>query len=109
MQNTLKVNQSNVPRPNARPLGIGLPRPAWLQLNCFRTGGGRLQSSMHKSRLAPTLIYECGTLDQTTSHVILVCLSHIEPLEDTINYWSWMTRLKVGSTTLSSKLEEDLP
>ena len=72
-KSTLKINQSYVscPRPNARPLEMGLPKTAWVQLNRLRTGVGRLQSSMHKWVLAPTSICECGKLDQVAAHLIL--------------------------------------
>ena len=65
-----------VPRPNTRSLGMGLPRPAWVRLNHLCTGVGRFQSSMHKWGLSPTSICECGTLDQTASHLILECSLH---------------------------------
>ena len=37
-----------VPRNGARPVGMGLPRAAWIKLNRLRTGVGRFHSSMHK-------------------------------------------------------------
>ena len=60
-----------VPRPSARPLRMGLPRPAWVRLNRLRTGVGRFQLSMLKWRLAPTLISKYGALNQTAPHMIL--------------------------------------
>ena len=44
-----------MPRTGARPVGMGLPRAAWVKLNCLRTGVGRFHSSMHKWGLAPSL------------------------------------------------------
>ena len=71
-----------VPRPNARPLGIDLPRPAWVRLNRLRTGDERFQPSTLKWGLAPTSICECGALDQTASYIILECPLH-RVLEET--------------------------
>ena len=37
-----------VPRTDARPVGISLPRAAWVKLNRLRTGVEQFHSSMHK-------------------------------------------------------------
>ena len=47
-----------VPRTGARPVGMGLPRAAWVRLNRLRTGFGQFHSSMHKWGLA--LLPNCG-------------------------------------------------
>ena len=54
-----------VPRTGARPVGMGLPRVAWVKLNRLRTGVGRFHSSMHKWGLAPSPNCECGASEQT--------------------------------------------
>ena len=45
---------------DARPVGMGLPRVAWVKLNRLQTGVGRFHSSMHKWGLAPSPNCECG-------------------------------------------------
>ena len=49
-----------VPETAARPVGMGLPRVAWVKLNRLRTGVGRFHLSMHKRGLAPSPNCECG-------------------------------------------------
>ena len=59
-----------VPGIGVRPVGMGLPRAAWIKLNCLRTGVGRFHSSMHKWGLAPSPNCECGASEQTADHVL---------------------------------------
>ena len=54
-----------VPETGARPVGIGLPRVAWVKLNRLRTAVGRFHLSMHKWGLAPSPNCECGAFEQT--------------------------------------------
>ena len=68
-----------VPGTGARPVGMGLPRAAWIKLNCLRTGVGRFHSSMHKWGLAPSPNCECGASDQTADHVLTACPIHRAP------------------------------
>ena len=68
-----------VPRPIARPLGLGLSRPTSVRLKRLRNVVKRLQSSMQKWELMPTSICECGALDQTAAQVILKCPLHCVP------------------------------
>ena len=43
-----------VPGTGARPVGMGLPRAAWVKLDRLRTGVGLFHSFMHKWGLAPS-------------------------------------------------------
>ena len=63
----------------ARPVGMGLPRAAWVKLNRLQTGVGRFHSSMHKWGLAPSPNCECGASEQTADHVLTACPIHREP------------------------------
>ena len=63
----------------ARPVGMGLPRAAWVKLNLLRTGVGQFHSSMHKWGLAPSPNCECGTSEQTAGHVSIACPIHRAP------------------------------
>ena len=62
-----------------RPVGMGLPRVAWVKLNRLRTGVGRFHSSMHKWGLAPSPNCECGASEQTADHVLTACPIHWAP------------------------------
>ena len=68
-----------VPGTGARPVGMGLPRVAWVKLNRLRTGVGRFHSSMHKWGLAPSPNCECGASEQTAHHVLTACPIHWAP------------------------------
>ena len=68
-----------VPQTIAKPVGMGLPRAAWVKLNRLRTGVGRLHSSMHKWGLAPSPNCECGASEQTADHVLTACPIHRAP------------------------------
>ena len=65
-----------VPETGARPIGMGLPRAAWVKLNRLPTGAGRFHLSMHKWDLAPSPNCNCGTSEQTADHVPTACLIH---------------------------------
>ena len=56
-----------VPGIGTRPVGMGLPRAAWVKLNRLRTGVGRFHSSMHKWDLASLPNCECGASEQTSA------------------------------------------
>ena len=68
-----------VPETGARPVGMGLPRAAWVKLNRLRTGVGRFHSSMHKWGLALLSNCECGASEQTADHVLTACPIHRAP------------------------------
>ena len=65
----------------ARPIGMGLPRVAWVELNRLRTGVGRFHLSMHKWGLAPSLNCNCGTSEQIADHVLTAFPIHRAPHE----------------------------
>ena len=68
-----------VPETGARPVGMGLPRAAWIKLNRLWTGVGRFHSSMHKWVMAPSPDCECGASEQTADHVLTACFIHRAP------------------------------
>ena len=70
-----------VPETRARPVGMGLPRAAWVKLNRLRTGVGQFHLSMHKWGLAPSPNYECCASEQTADHVLTACPKHRAPHE----------------------------
>ena len=49
-----------VPKTSARPVGMCLPRVAWIKFNRLRTGVGRFHLSMHKWGLAPSPNCDCS-------------------------------------------------
>ena len=84
-----------VPWTGAKPVGMGLPRAAWVKLNRLRTGVGRFHSSMHEWGLAPLPKSECSASEQTADHVLTACAIHRAPhgvrgltvLDDETRYW----------------------
>ena len=65
-----------VPETGARPVGMALPRAAWVKLNRLWTGVGRFYSSMHKWGLAPSPNCKCGASEQTADYVLTSCPIH---------------------------------
>ena len=87
-----------VSKTGARPVGMGLPRAAWVKLNHLRTGVGRFHSSMHKWGLASSPNCECGASEQTADHVLIACTIHWAPHEHEV--WRfWMTKFDAGLIT----------
>ena len=68
-----------VPETGARPVGMGLPRAAWVKFNRLRTGVGRFHLSMHNWGPAPSPNCECGAYEQTADHVLTACPIHRAP------------------------------
>ena len=88
-----------IPKASTRPLGMGLPRAAWVKLNHLRSGVGCFCSSMYKCGLdwsasaktctnvsflnkwglAPLTNCECGASEQTANHIISLCPIHRAP------------------------------
>ena len=62
-----------VPGTGARPVGMGLPRAAWVKLNLLQIGVRRFHSFMHKWGHAPSPNCECGASEQTVDHVLTAC------------------------------------
>ena len=77
-ENTSRL-RAFVPETGTRPVGMGLPRAAWVKLNRLRTGVGRFHSSMYKWGLAPSPNCECGASEQTVDHVLTACPIHRAP------------------------------
>ena len=65
-----------VPGTDVRPVGMGLPRAAWVKLNRLRTGVGRFHSFMHKWGLSPSPNCKCGASKQTAGHILAACPIH---------------------------------
>ena len=91
-----------VPGTGSRPIGMDLPRVAWVKLNRLRTGVGRFHSSMHKWGLAPSPNCECGGSEQTADHVLTAC--HIHRASHGargLTVWNDETRRWLNKTTAS--------
>ena len=61
------------------PPGISFPRPAWVRLNCLRTGVGLFRSETHKWGMASTDACMCGAKEQTVEHIITSCPINYHP------------------------------
>ena len=71
-----------VPETGARPIGMGLPRAAWVKLNCLRTWCWAIPFVHAQMRgLAPSPNFECGASEQTADHVLTACSIHRAPHE----------------------------
>ena len=68
-----------VPSTGARPVGMGLPRAAWVNLNSLRTGVGRFHAFMHNWSFAPLPNCKCGASEQAADHALTACPIHRAP------------------------------
>ena len=70
-----------VPETDARPVGMDLPQAAWVKVNRLWTGVGQFHAlNVHAQMgLAPSPNCKCGASEQTTDHVVTVCLIHRAP------------------------------
>ena len=68
-----------VPETGARPIGMGLPRAAWVKFNRLQTGVGRFYLSMPKWGLVPSPNCKCGASEQTADHVLTEYPIHRAP------------------------------
>ena len=68
-----------VPETGVRPVGMGLPRAAWVKLNRLRTGVVRFHSSKHKWGLVSSPNCERGASEQTADHILTACHVHRAP------------------------------
>ena len=69
-----------IPKASTRPVGMGLPKAAWVKLNRLHSGVGCFCSSMYKLGLALLTYCECGASEQTADHIISQCPIHQAPL-----------------------------
>ena len=68
-----------VPGTGTRPVGMVLPRAAWVKLNHLRTGVGQFYSSMHRWSLTSSPNCEYYASEQTADHAPIVCPIHRAP------------------------------
>ena len=99
-----------VPGTGNRPVGMGLPRTAWVKLNRLQTGDGRFHLFMHKWDLAPLPNCECGASEQTADYVLIACPIHRAPhaargltvLDDETRCWLNITPLPASDSGSSA-------
>ena len=70
--------QSFIPAFSPQPPGCELPRNAWVQLNCLRTGDGRFAANMKLMGLCGSDLCECGKV-QTAHHILHDCTKFKPP------------------------------
>ena len=63
----------------SRPVGMGLPRSAWVKLNRLQNGVERFHSFIFKWGLASSPNCECGAAEQIADHVLTACPIHRAP------------------------------
>ena len=68
-----------VPETSARPVGMGLPRVAWVKPQPPADWCWAIPFVHAKWGLAPSPNCECGASEQTADHVLTACLIHWAP------------------------------
>ena len=63
-----------IPKIDALPSEMHLPRRSWVRLNRLRTGDGRFLSFLHNWGMATTAACKCGAENQTADHITADCL-----------------------------------
>ena len=77
-ENTSRL-RAFIPKTTGKPVGMSLPRTAWVKLNSLRTGIGRFHSSMHTRGLGFSPNCKCGASEQTADHLLITCPTRWAP------------------------------
>ena len=64
---------------STHPLGMTLPRTAWVRLSRLRTNVECFRSCLYKWGMASSAACECGAEEQTVDHAVLQCPIHRPP------------------------------
>ena len=94
---------SFAPEVDPHPVGVSLPRQAWVCFNRLRTGVGLFRSTAHKWGMATSPSCPCGAEDQTADHIVRSCTIFRPPngeeglrvLDDATRKWLLNTSLEV--------------
>ena len=92
-----------IPNTGTHPLGLTLPRTAWVRFNHFCTGVGCFLSCLDRWGTVSSAACECGAKEQTADHVVLQCPIHRPPhglhgltvLDDETIKWLLNTRPEI--------------
>jgi len=75
LDNTTRFRTFN-PDTSTHPLGMALPRTAWVRFNHLRTGVRRFRSCLHKWSMASSAACEWAAEEQTAHFLVLQCPIH---------------------------------